>query len=71
MGYMFEAIIKLWKDGKSKREINRTVNHDIKTVRKIIKLYEKESVTHLSYKRRTGLLDGLHQSIQELVEQSQ
>ena len=39
---MSKAIIKLWQDGKSKKYISRAVNHDVKTVRRIIKLHEQE-----------------------------
>jgi len=67
-GFMFEAIIKLWKDGKSKKFISRAVNHDIKTVRKIIKLYNKDSVTSISYKKRASLIDGYQEDIQTLIE---
>ena len=67
-GFMFEAIIKLWKDGKSKKFISRAVNHDIKTVRKIIKLYNKDSATSISYKKRASLIDGYQEDIQTLIE---
>lgn len=39
-GFMYKTIIKLWKNGQSKKAITRSTGHDIKTVRKIIKLYE-------------------------------
>ena len=39
---MHKAIIKLWQDGKSKKYISRAVNHDIKTIRRIIKSHEQE-----------------------------
>ncbi|BFD45383.1 MAG: IS21-like element ISMac3 family transposase [Rickettsia endosymbiont of Sergentomyia squamirostris] len=66
---MFEVVIKLWKDGKSKKAISRAVNHDVKTVRKIIKLYEQQVTSGVSYKQRTSKLDNYHQTIQELIEQ--
>ncbi len=37
---MYQAIISLWQNGRSKRSISRDLGHDIKTVRKIIKKYE-------------------------------
>ena len=67
-GFMFEAIIKLWKDGKSKKAISRAVNHDIKTIRKIIKLHQ-QSLTSVTYKPRASLLDNFKVNIQEYVEQ--
>ncbi|BFD46761.1 MAG: hypothetical protein DMENIID0002_14070 [Rickettsia endosymbiont of Sergentomyia squamirostris] len=67
-GFMFEVVIKLWKDGKSKKAISRAVNHDVKTVRKIIKLYEQQVTSGVSYKQRTSKLDNYHQTIQELIE---
>ena len=49
-GFMCKAIIKLWEDGKSKRAISKALNHDVKTVRKVIKLYEQQGVDSNSYK---------------------
>jgi len=67
-GFMFEAIIKLWKDGKSKKAISRAVNHDVKTIRKIIKLHQ-QSLTSVTYKPRASLLDNFKVNIQQYVEQ--
>ncbi len=52
---MYKTIIKLWQDGKSKKFISRAVNHDIKTIRKIIKLHEQEVAgIHDQLKSRLG-----------------
>lgn len=68
-GFMYKTIIKLWQNGKSKKAISRSLNHDIKTVRKIIKLYEQHGVDSVNYKQRKTIFDDYHQPIQELVEQ--
>lgn len=66
---MIETIIKLWKDGTSKRAISRTLKHDIKSVRKIIKLYEQTGTIVSCYKQRPSLVDQYQQAITELLEQ--
>jgi transposase len=67
-GFMCKAIIKLWEDGKSKRAISKALNHDVKTVRKVIKLYEQQGVDSNSYKSRTTMFVGYEQLIQEYIE---
>ena len=67
-GFMYKAIIKLWEDGKSKRAISKALNHDVKTVRKVIKLYEQQGVDSNSYKSRTTMFVGYEQLIQEYIE---
>ena len=40
----FMSIILLWKKGKAKREIARVTGHDRKTIRRVIKHYEKYGI---------------------------
>jgi transposase len=68
-GFMYKSIIKLWNGGRSKKWISRAVNHDIKTVRRIIKLYEQQGITDNCYKARSKLLDNYDSQVQKLVEQ--
>lgn len=68
-GYMHKAIIKLWKEGKSKKAISRSVNHDIKTIRKIISSYEKHGISEPHYKRRESIFNDFAKPIEELLEQ--
>jgi transposase len=68
-GFMHKTIIKLWQEGKSKKAISKTLNHDIKTIRRIIKAHEQESSGSVIYKPRATLFDSYQQSIQELIEQ--
>ncbi len=67
---MHKAIIKLWQNGKSKKFISRAVNHDIKTVRKIIKLYEQELAGTKGTKTKTTALDNYQGEIEEFLEQN-
>ncbi len=67
---MHKAIIKLWQDGKSKKFISRAVNHDIKTVRKIIRLYEQELAGTKATKTKATVLDNYQGEIEGFLEQN-
>ena len=54
---MHKAIIKLWQGGKSKKYISRAVNHDIKTIRRIILLHEQELVSLQQIKNKDTVMD--------------
>jgi transposase len=67
---MYKTIIKLWQDGKSKKFISRAVNHDIKTIRKIIKLHEQEVAGIRPTKVKTTILGNYQEQIEQLLEQN-
>ncbi len=56
-GFMYKAIIKLWKLGKSKKAISRNLGHDIKTIRKIIHKYEESGISEPHSISRKSALD--------------
>ncbi|CAF4509505.1 unnamed protein product [Rotaria sp. Silwood2] len=67
---MRTAVIKLWQDGKSKKFISRVVNHDIKTIRKIIKSYEQEVAGKLQESTKVTILSNYQDQIQQFLEQN-
>jgi transposase len=69
-GFMRTAVIKLWQDGKSKKFISRVVNHDIKTIRKIIKSYEQEVAGKLQESTKVTILSNYQDQIQQFLEQN-
>lgn len=67
---MYKTIIHLWKNGRSKKAIARSTGHDIKTIRKIIKRYEREGITSATFNRQPfGILKDYEARISELLEQ--
>jgi len=64
---MYKAIIKLWISGKSKRSISRSLGHDIKTVRKIIKKYESDGVDSASYVPQKSQCEPHKEKIEEYL----
>ena len=69
-GFMHKAIIKLWQDGKSKKFISRAVNHDIKTIRKIIKLHEREVAGIPLSNIKATILSNYQEPIEQFLEQN-
>lgn len=67
---MRQAVIRLWLDGKSKKFISRAVNHDVKTIRKIIKLYEQETAGVLPSNTKTTILDNYQEQIEQFLAQN-
>lgn len=67
-GFMNKAIIKLWKDGKSKKFISRAVNHDIKTVRRIIKLHQQEASSSVAIKVKAKVISNFQEQIKFFLE---
>jgi len=65
---MFMTILTLWKQGQSKSKIAKMVNHDRKTVRKIIKNYEAQGRDRPIMARRSGLVDPYKEQIVEYLE---
>ena len=67
-GFMYKAIIKLWKSGKSKKAISLNLGHDIKTIRKIINKYEELGISEPSLISRKSALDVHRERIVSYVE---
>ena len=67
-GFMYSAILKLWTSGKSKKEICRSLGHDIKTIRKIIKNYEDSEISTAPSIMRTSQLDEHRETIVKHLE---
>lgn len=67
---MSKAIIKLWQDGKSKKYISRAVNHDIKTVRRIIKSHEQKlaGISTEANKTKDSVLSSYQGQVNEFLE---
>lgn len=66
-GFMHKAIIKLWQDGKSKKFISRAVNHDIKTIRRIIKAHEQKAAG-VDITAKATVLTNYQEKIEQLLE---
>lgn len=65
---MCMTIITLWKQGKSKKEIAEIVNHDRKTVRRIIKEYEESGKVKPAVQERNSVVDPYKEEIMEYLE---
>jgi len=65
---MYTTILTLFKQGKSKSEISRITGHDRKTVRKIIKKYQEQSIEVPIYKARPSKLDKYYDQIVSYLE---
>ena len=62
------TVITLYKQGISQRKIAKLVGHDRKTIRKIIKKYEKDGIKEPIEIRRGCVLDEHKEKIVELLE---
>jgi len=62
------TVITLYKQGISQRKIAKLVGHDRKTIRKIIKKYEKDGIKEPMEIRRGCVLDEHKEKIVELLE---
>jgi hypothetical protein len=64
---MYQAIISLWQNGRSKRSISRDLAHDIKTARKIIKKYEAIGKDLPDSIKRTSKCDSHKEQIESYI----
>lgn len=64
---MYKAILKLWHSGKSKKEISRTLGHNIKTVRKIIKKYQQSGTDTSVYAIKKSRCDDYKDMIEQYM----
>jgi len=67
IGY-YMTIITLYKQGESQRKIAKLVGHNRKTVRRIIKRYERDGITEAPRSRKESVLEGYKGQIIGLME---
>lgn len=65
---MFMTIITLWKQGKSKSEIARIVQHDRKTVSKVIREYETKNKERPSIITKKSIVEPYKEEIIQYLE---
>lgn len=65
---MYTTILTLWKQRKNKSEISRITGHDRKTIRLIIRKYEKEGKNTPSRKVSSFKLEAYEEDIIKLLE---
>lgn len=62
------TIVTLWQQGKSQREISKLVNHDRRTVGKVIKNYQKTKIFKVPAIQKVKILDQYQEKILEYLE---